>query len=183
MFQNSADRREMIAKYGEQLAAAGGSGGPADHDLRGLDDRYGFVATLELQLVDRIARNDRGQVLIADPEADLREQSVSPHFLDNPTKLIAAAKGHKNAGAVAQGHRRHQWLVLGDQHAVDFGRRDPMVTATRLGRANGPVVDPLFQRGVRDTEAIRSGSDRQQVAHPSTPLAPRHGLGAIVARD
>jgi hypothetical protein len=64
---------------------------PRDHDLGRLDHGQRLVTPAELELVDGIACDDRGQRLIADPQTYLGEQSLAAHFLDDPAQLVAAA--------------------------------------------------------------------------------------------
>src|SRR5690349_14824198 len=53
-----------------------------NHHLRRFDDGHGIVAPFQLQLLERVAGNDRGQRLIADPQPDLPEEAVNAHFVD-----------------------------------------------------------------------------------------------------
>src|SRR3954467_10512523 len=62
-----------------------------DHDLGRLDDRERLVAAPELQLLDCVARDDRRQRLIADAEADLREEPLDADLVHVAAQLIAAA--------------------------------------------------------------------------------------------
>ena len=50
------------------------------------------VASSQPQLVDRVPRDDRRELLVADPEPDLREQPFAPHFLDDAAQPVPAAE-------------------------------------------------------------------------------------------
>src|SRR5207249_4213346 len=65
-----------------------------DHDFRGFDDGHCLIPAAQLQLVNGVTGNHRGQRLIANPEPHLTEQSVDAHFLDEAAQPIAAAERH-----------------------------------------------------------------------------------------
>ena len=46
---------------------------------------------LQLQLLDRVAGDHRGQRLVADAQAHLREQPFDAHLVDVAAQLVAAA--------------------------------------------------------------------------------------------
>ena len=89
-----------------------------DHDLGRLDDGQRFVAATELELVDGVARDDRGQRLIADSQAYLGKQSLAAHFLDDSAQLVAAAERDDGAG-VGPRRGRHR-LSARRQQPFDF---------------------------------------------------------------
>ena len=90
------------------LAARGAGGSPLrfgrqlgfarDHHLGGLDDRDGFVAAAQLQLLDGVAGDHGREPLVADAQAHLPEQAVAPDFLHEPAQPVAAAERHDQAG-------------------------------------------------------------------------------------
>ena len=51
-----------------------------------------IVATLELQGVDRVRGHDRGQRLVADAKANLRQESVDANLFDEAKQAIARAQ-------------------------------------------------------------------------------------------
>ena len=55
-----------------------------DHDFGGLDQRSSNLALLEPQLTDCFGGNDRSNVLFADREGDLGEQSTDLDVGDPP---------------------------------------------------------------------------------------------------
>jgi len=91
---------------------------PRDHDLGRLDDRQRLVTTSELELVDRVAGDDRGQRLIANAQAYLGEQPLAAHLLDDAPQLVAAAERDDGAGVGPRraGHR----LSTRGQQSFDF---------------------------------------------------------------
>jgi hypothetical protein len=91
---------------------------PRDHDLGRFDDRQGLVTAAQLELVDRIAGDDRGQRLIADSQAYLGEQPLAAHLVDDAPQLIAAAQRDNGAG-VRPRRGRHR-LSTRRQQPFDF---------------------------------------------------------------
>ena len=63
-----------------------------DHHFGRLDHRQGIVATFQLQRVNRVGGDDRGQRLAANPQPHLREQAVDADFLDEPRQAVARAQ-------------------------------------------------------------------------------------------
>ena len=57
-----------------------------------LDDGRRLVAPPQPQLVDRVPRDDRRELLVADLEPDLCEQPFTPHFLDDAAQPVPAAE-------------------------------------------------------------------------------------------
>ena len=76
---------------GPRAVSAAGATRGRDHDFCGFDDGK-HASPRELQLVDRVPRDDGGQRLIADPQPHLGEQPFAPHFVDDAMKLVAAAE-------------------------------------------------------------------------------------------
>ena len=68
-----------------------------DHDFGGLDQRSRDLALLEPQFTDCVGGNDRSNVLFADREGDLGEQSTDLDVGDSPNELIASADAAKSA--------------------------------------------------------------------------------------
>ena len=126
------------------------SGAP-DHHLGRLDDGERLVAPPELELVHAVAGDDRGQGLIADAEPDLREQPLDAHLLDDAAKLVAAAERDDRAlRAPGPGQRP----ARGGEQAIDLGVGHAVVPAGGAARPHRSLVDPLFDRGVADAEAL-----------------------------
>ena len=55
---------------------------------------------------------------------------------------------------VAASAARPGWRRVVSRESIDFGVRDPVVTAGRLRRADAAFVDPMLQRRVADAEAF-----------------------------
>jgi hypothetical protein len=62
-----------------------------DHYFGGLYQRGSFVTTPQTHFARGIGRDDRGDVLAADGELDLRQQAFNSHFHNAAYQLIAAA--------------------------------------------------------------------------------------------
>ena len=61
----------------------------ADHDFGGLDHGEDLIADLEPQPLRRSAGDDRGALLIPDPQPDLRHHSFDRQRDDGSAKLVA----------------------------------------------------------------------------------------------
>ena len=125
---------------------------PADHHLGCLDDRGRLLAAPESELVDRVARDDRRELLIADPEPNLREEPFAPHLLHDAAQPVPAAQRHEDAAAPPPAATRRGCAAAGQQ-AGDLLVGDAVVPAVRPGGADAPLVDPLLEGGVGDAEA------------------------------
>ena len=133
----------------------GGRHFPRDHHLGRFDDRDGVLSALQLQLVDRIPRDDGSQALIADSKANLRQQAVDAHFFDKPMQPVASAEGDdpglRCGGAAGRGPAR----MLVREEALDLGLRDAVMPARGVRRAHHALMNPLLERRVADAEADR----------------------------
>src|ERR1700730_12935662 len=65
-----------------------------NHDLGRLDDRQRVVAPAELQLIQSVTGDDGCQHLIPDPQADLAEQTLGSHLLDEAPEASATTQRH-----------------------------------------------------------------------------------------
>ena len=85
----------------------------------------------------RVAGDDGGQRLIADPQPDLSHQAVSADFLDETAQPVASAQRDDEPGG-ASGVLREGLGGgrLARQQAVDLRLRQPMVAAGGLRRAD-----------------------------------------------
>jgi hypothetical protein len=63
-----------------------------DHDFSRLDDRQCIVAATQLQRPDGIGGDDRSQRLVANPQANLRQESIDAHFFDEPVQPVSRAQ-------------------------------------------------------------------------------------------
>src|SRR5688500_18247535 len=76
-----------------------------DHHFRRLDDGQGGLAALQLQLLDGVTRDHRGQPLVAEPQADLGEQPLYADLFDDAAKLVPAAdRDHDSQPACGPAH-------------------------------------------------------------------------------
>jgi hypothetical protein len=136
---------------------------PADHHLRRLDDRQRFIPPRQFQLVDGIAGDDRGEALISDTEAHLREEAVDADFVDDAAELSAPAQRDDRASGPA---RLRQRPPGPGEEAVDLaGRNAVMSTGCRPG-ADGALVDPLLERRVAHSQPVGGGPRRHQIHVP-----------------
>src|SRR5262249_19232397 len=115
----------------------------------------------QLELADGVAGNDGRQRLIADTQADLREQAVASHFLDVSPQAIAAAQRDDEAAGCLSAPRAGGWRVVSGK-AIDFRVGDPVMAAWGVGGADAPFVDPVFQRGVAAAEPFSRRPDGQE---------------------
>ncbi len=89
-------------------------------------------------------------MLLADGQGDLREQAAVFDGGDAADKLVASA----DFAEIAAAGRGFASVEGCGNQAVDFGFRDAMVTARGFGGFELAAIDPLFQRGVADTEDV-----------------------------
>src|SRR5215472_1699799 len=68
-----------------------------DHDLGGLDEGCGNLSFFQTQLACCIGSDDRGNVLPADGESYLCEQTADSDVCNTPDELIASADAAKRA--------------------------------------------------------------------------------------
>ena len=108
------------------LACGGGAVGRAarDHHLGCLDHGHGFFPAAQLELFDRVPRNHRGQRLIPDSQAHLREEPVDAHLLDDAVELVAAAERDEDTRRPAD---RRLFLRAGGQQPIDLDLRNAVV--------------------------------------------------------
>src|SRR5271157_1187580 len=119
-----------------------------DHYFGGFDEGGGAFAGLQAHLLGGIGRDEGGDVLLADGQRDLRQESAELDGDDAADELVAPADFAEIAaprGDIAA------LQFLRDQ-AVDLRFRDAMVAAGRLGAFDLAVIDPLLQRGITDAE-------------------------------
>jgi hypothetical protein len=145
---------------GTRLARFGRVRFASDHDLGRFDDSDGVVPAPQFQFLDRIARDDGGQGLIADPEAHLSEQAFASHFLDEPSKPIATAQRDNQAWRDRSRPRSARQLV-GCHEPIEFDFGDAMMATLGARRSHAALVDPLLQRGVSDSQPRRGGANGQ----------------------
>src|SRR5215207_8128899 len=62
----------------------------ADHHLGRFDDRHRLVAALQLQFAQRVAGDHGRERLVGDAQANLRQKSVHPDFVDDAAQLVTA---------------------------------------------------------------------------------------------
>src|SRR5207247_5748643 len=99
-----SDERSRSAKGVSTMALPGSRFGlPRHHDLGCLHDRERIVAPAQLQFLDRVARDDGGQHLVADAEAHLREQPLDADLVDVAPQLVTAADRDNRDGPRLRG--------------------------------------------------------------------------------
>src|SRR5260370_6460555 len=110
----------------------------SDHDFSGLDDREYIVADLEPQSLGGRTSDDRHQLLIADPDADLRHHTVEFHPRYSAPELVARADLHSRAGG-ARRHRAQKVLEL-------IPPKEPLLAHARRGELAGArqLLHPLY---------------------------------------
>jgi hypothetical protein len=113
---------------------------------------------VELQLIQRVAGDDRCQRLIPNPQAHLAEQAVGAYFLDKSAEAIAAAQRHDEPRRPPGRSRfRLGGRRLPGEQAVDFRLGQPVMAAGGGRRANLALKDPLLQRRVPDAHSFGGG--------------------------
>lgn len=118
-----------------------------DHDFGGLDQRSSDLALLEPQFTDCVGGNDRSNVLFADREGDLGEQSTDLDVGDSPDELIASTDAAKSAPSFFDRARGDD----AGQKAIYFCLGNAMMTANGLNALELAPIDPLLQRAVTDS--------------------------------
>jgi len=121
-----------------------------DHYFRGLYERSGGVANPEAHFIDGVGGDDCSDGLPADGKRDLRHESVGFDLRDAPNKLVAPADAAE--GLAAFGNRTSFGFAI--QELVNFWLRYAVVASGGLHGVNLAFVNPLFQRGVTDTEDL-----------------------------
>ena len=97
--------------------------------------------------------------LIADPQTDLPEQAIDPHFLDKPPQTIAAAERDDQAGrAVRAAGRNLRVGILPGEQPIDFCLGQAVMAAGGLRRADLSLMNPLLQGRVADAHPLRGGA-------------------------
>src|SRR5208337_1835601 len=118
------------------------------HHFGGFDERGGALAGLQAHLFGGIGGDDGGDVLLADCERNLRQESAEFDGDDAPDELVAPADLAEIAAACGDVAA----LKLLRNQPVDFRFRHAMVPAGRLGALDLAVVDPLLQRRIADAK-------------------------------
>src|SRR3984885_1239570 len=155
-----------VARYGGEHSGGTGRGSaarseklePDDHDFGGLYQSGDGLAFFQAQFANRVGGDDGGNALAADGEGHLRDQAVNFYVGDTADELVAAADAAKvcaSFGDVA---------VFGGaiQETVHFFFRNAVVAAGGFYGANFLFVDPLFQRGIADSEHLCGVAGREE---------------------
>ena len=159
----------------EVRVASGGAG--ASGAATGASPSRAIITSVDLMIasassprrsfssVERIGGDDRGQRLIANPQADLAEQAVDAHFFDEAAQAIAAAERDDQPGRPlaaprpAPGRRR-----LPREQAIDFRLRQAVMAARR--RASS---ESCPERSIASASSSRCPSDRRRPARLAAP--------------
>ena len=138
---------------------------PQNHYFRCLDQRGGAFAGFEAHFPSGIGGDERCDVLFADPQSDLSEQTVILDGDDAADELIAAADFAEIATASGE---CAAFEFLGDE-AIDFAFRDAMVPAGSFGCFEFAMVDPLLEGGIADAEDVSgfAGGEKSLQGAPS----------------
>ncbi len=133
-----------------------------DHDFRRLDDRHRIVTASQPQFLNSIARDDRGQRLIADAQSHLRHEPVDAHFVDKSTQPVPAAEGDDDPGGTATGWLRCCGGGMTGEEALDLGVGDAVVSTFGLRCADVTFMNPLFQGRIPNAKTIRGSAGGEQ---------------------
>jgi len=133
-----------------------------NHDLGGLDDGQRRLAAPELELVDGIACDDRREPLVADAQADLREESFHPDLVDYSAQLVPPAEGDDHALWPPGTPRCSGHPALCGQQTIDLQFRNPMMAAAGANRSDGALIDPLLECGVTDAKPLRGRANGEE---------------------
>src|SRR5271163_5126408 len=149
---------DPVARYGSEHS--GGAGGASreknerlkadDHDFGGFHEGGDRLAFLQAQLAHRIGGDDGSDPLAADGEGHLSDQAADFDVGDAPDELVAAA----DVAKIAAPFRDVPVLGGAIQEAVHFFFGNAMVAAGGFHGANFLLIDPLFQRGIADSEDL-----------------------------
>src|ERR1019366_9345346 len=116
-----------------------------NHDLGGLHQRRRFVAALQAHLASRVRRNNGCNVLAADGELYLCQQSFDADLDDASDELVAPADVAETCPALSRlGAQRLEEI------AVKFALRNAMMSASCLHGAQLALVYPLLEAGITD---------------------------------
>ena len=105
----------------------------SDHDLGGLDHGQHLVAHPEAHPLDRAARDDRDQLLVADRDSHLRHHAVHRDRQHAPAQLIPGAQVHAGGRAVRRRTQRPlEVLPVEEPLPADSPARETAVARQRL---------------------------------------------------
>src|ERR1700722_4414604 len=155
-----------VARYGsEHSGGADAASGeknerlkPDDHDFGGLHEGGDGLALFQAQFADCIRGDDGGDALAADGKGHLRDEAVNFYVGDAADELIAST----DAAKVGAAFGNVGVLVRAIEEAVNFFLGDAVVAARGFYGANFLFVDPLFQRGIADSEDLCSVARREE---------------------
>jgi hypothetical protein len=123
---------------------------PDDHDFGGLHESGDGLAFFQAQFADCISGDDGGDALAADRKGDLRDEAVNFYVGDAADELVASTDATKVGAAFGN----VGVLVRSIKKPVNFFLGDAVVAAGGFYGANFLFVDPLFQRGIADSEDL-----------------------------
>src|SRR2546425_10918957 len=120
-----------------------------DHDLGGFDQRRRRLPNLEAHFADRISGDDRCNLLPANRELHLRQQTFFAD-LDHPAhELIAPADAAEAAPPFGA-----NLLSPAMQIAIEFMARNTVMSAGRTHAAQLALVDPLLESGIAHAQNL-----------------------------
>jgi hypothetical protein len=120
---------------------------PDDHDLSGLDESGGGLASLEVHFAGGTGSNDGSDALSANGDFHFRHEAADAHFLDATHQLIAATDAAQDVLADS-----FVGAPGAKQQAVHFRPRNAVVAAGSAHAANLLLVDPLLDGGKADAQ-------------------------------
>jgi len=137
-----------------------------DHYFGGFDERASPFSGLQPHLFGSVGGDECGNLLLADRQPNLGQQTAVLHFQDAPDQLVAAADlAEIHAARFDVAMTQLSW-----KQAVDFAFGDAVVASRRLHRLDLSVVDPLLQGWIADTQNTRCFPRRQEPLHERPPM-------------
>src|SRR5436190_5085595 len=134
-----------------------------DHDLGGFDQRRRRLADFEAHFANCVGGNDRGDLLPANRELHLRQQTFFAD-LDHPAhELIAPADAAEAAPPFGA-----NLLSPAMQIAIEFMARNTVMSAGRTHAAQLALVDPLLESGIAHAQNLGRLARMKQFSHRST---------------
>ena len=128
-----------------------------DHHFGGLDQRGNRLALLQTHLANSIGSDNGSDVLTADGEGHLGQQSLCLDVRDAADQLISSADPAEVAAALAD----VAGFAGAVQEFVDLLFRDAMVAAGGLDGADLALIDPLLERGIANAQDLGSFTWRE----------------------
>ena len=131
-----------------------------DHHFGRLDQRVNGDSSFQSEASCGVACNYRGDLLVANVDGHLHEQTFKANVSDRAQKFVSATDR-------IQAHRLSAFrsLRFGASNALNFASRYSVMSAGGFGRTNLARIDPLLQSWVTNSGQARSVEWFQKVAH------------------